>query len=229
MNVADRPGKLVPGLATSWEVDGSDKTRWRFTLRPGVKFHDGSAFDADAVIWNLDKVLKEDAPHFDKRQSAQVRPRLPSVKSWAKLDGMTVEITTKEVDSFFPYQMLWFLVSSPTQYERLGRDWTSFRPSPPATGPFRLTRLEPRQFAELTKNAEYWDKSRSRRSTNWCWCEFRRHCSARTLSLPAGRSYRDAGTRHRTAAEAGRSSNRPERDAARLELSSFNGGGLALD
>jgi peptide/nickel transport system substrate-binding protein len=160
MNVADRPGKLVPGLATSWEVDEFDKTRWRFSLRPGVKFHDGSTFDADAVIWNLDKVLKEDAPHFDRRQSAQVRPRLPSVKSYAKLDAMTVEITTKEVDSFFPYQMLWFLVSSPTQYERLGRDWDKFSSQPSGTGPFRLTRLEPRQFAELTKNPEYWDKSR---------------------------------------------------------------------
>ncbi|TDR93614.1 ABC transporter substrate-binding protein [Enterovirga rhinocerotis] len=160
MNVADRPGKLVPGLATSWVVDEADKTRWRFTLRPGVKFHDGSAFDADAVIWNLDKVLKDDAPHFDKRQAAQVRPRLPSVKSYAKLDAMTVEITTKEVDSFFPYQMLWFLVSSPTQYEKVGRDWDKFAYQPSGTGPFRLTRLVPRELAELTKNAEYWDKSR---------------------------------------------------------------------
>ena len=41
----------------------------------------------------------------------------------AKLDAMTVEITTKEVDSFFPYQMLWFLVSSPAQYEKVGKDW----------------------------------------------------------------------------------------------------------
>ena len=58
MNVADRPGKLVPGLATSWKVDEGDRTKWRFSLRPGVALHDGSAFDADAVIWNLDKVLK---------------------------------------------------------------------------------------------------------------------------------------------------------------------------
>src|ERR1700686_5847173 len=57
MDVADRPGKLVPGLATEWKVDPADAKKWRFTLRKGVKFHDGSDFNADAVIWNLDKVL----------------------------------------------------------------------------------------------------------------------------------------------------------------------------
>ncbi len=70
MDVADRPGKLVPGLATEWKVDDKDKTKWIFTLRKGVKFHDGSDFNADAVIWNLDKVLNDKAPQFDKRQSA---------------------------------------------------------------------------------------------------------------------------------------------------------------
>src|SRR3954454_8624942 len=78
MDVADRPGKLVPGLATEWKVDATDQKKWLFTLRDGVKFHDGSDFNADAVIWNLDKVLNDKAPQFDKRQSAQVKTRLPS-------------------------------------------------------------------------------------------------------------------------------------------------------
>ncbi|RAI44084.1 ABC transporter substrate-binding protein [Rhodoplanes roseus] len=160
MDVADRPGKLVPGLATKWEVDPADKKKWIFTLRDGVKFHDGSAFDADAVVWNLAKVLDDKAPQFDKRQSAQVKPRLPSVASWRKIDDKTVEITTKEVDSFFPYQMLWFLVSSPAQYETLGRDWDKFAASPSGTGPFKLDKLVPRERAELIKNADYWNKSR---------------------------------------------------------------------
>ena len=106
MSMADKPGKLVPGLATEWKVDDKDRTKWRFTLRKGVKFHDGSDFNADAVIWNLDKVLNDKAPQFDKRQSAQVKTRLPSVASYAKIDDSTIEITTKTVDSFFPYQML---------------------------------------------------------------------------------------------------------------------------
>src|ERR1700692_1627013 len=65
MDVADRPGKLVPGLATEWKVDDKDKTKWRFTLRKGVKFHDGSDFNADAVIWKLGTGLNDKAPQFD--------------------------------------------------------------------------------------------------------------------------------------------------------------------
>src|SRR5271154_4873488 len=160
MDVADRPGKLVPGLATEWNVDDNDKKKWRFSLRKGVKFHDGSEFNADAVIWNFDKVLNDKAPQFDKRQSAQVKTRLPSVASYAKIDDDTVEVTTKNVDSFFPYQMLWFLISSPAQYEKLGKDWDKFASQPSGTGPFKLTKLVPRELAELSKNADYWDAKR---------------------------------------------------------------------
>jgi len=160
MNVADRPGKLVPGLASEWKPDPADPKKWIFTLRKGVKFHDGSDFNADAVVWNLEKVLDEKAPQFDKRQSAQVKTRLPSVASWRKIDDMTVEITTKDVDSFFPYQMLWFLVSSPAQYEKLGKDWDKFAASPSGTGPFKMDKLVPRERLELVRNADYWDKAR---------------------------------------------------------------------
>src|SRR5215813_8958919 len=149
MDVSDRPGKLIPGLATEWKVDDADKTLWTFKLRPGVKFHDGSDFNADAVIWNLDKVFDTKAPQFDQRQAAQVRPRLPSVASYKKLDDMTVQVKTKAVDALFPYQMLWFLISSPTQFEKLGRDWNKFASEPSGTGPFKLARLVPRERAEL--------------------------------------------------------------------------------
>ena len=160
MDVADRPGKLVPGLATAWEADPADRKKWVFRLRPGVKFHDGSDFDADAVIWNFEKVLNPQAPHFDNRQSAQVRPRLPSVASWRKVDAMTVEVTTRVVDSIFPYQMLWFLISSPAQFERLGRNWDRFAAEPSGTGPFRAGRLVPRASLELLRNPGYWNPAR---------------------------------------------------------------------
>ena len=67
MDVAERPGKLMPGLAISWEATLSDRTKWVFRLRPGVTFHDGSAFNVDALIWNFEKVLNADAPHFESR------------------------------------------------------------------------------------------------------------------------------------------------------------------
>ncbi len=160
LDVADRPGRMIPGLATEWSVSDSDKTVWTFQLRDGVRFHDGSAFNADAVIWNFEKIFNKDAPHFDQRQAAQVRPRLPSMASYRKTGDMTVEVKTRTVDSLFPYQLLWFLVSSPAHWEKVGRDWNKFAAEPSGTGPFKLARLVPRERAELVRNDAYWNPKR---------------------------------------------------------------------
>jgi peptide/nickel transport system substrate-binding protein len=159
-NINDRPGKLVPGLASSWKVDSKDNKKWLFTLRKGVKFHDGSELTADAVIWNLDKVLVDKSPQFDAKQSAQVRPRIPSIASYRKVNDYAVEITTKEVDALFPYQLPWFLISSPAQWEKMGKDWSQVAIHPSGTGPFKLDKLVPRERADLVKNENYWDKKR---------------------------------------------------------------------
>jgi peptide/nickel transport system substrate-binding protein len=159
-NIATRPGKLVAGLATTWKPDAQDPKKWTFSLRKGVKFHDGSDFKADAVVWNLDKVLSDKSPQFDAKQSAQVRSRIPSIASYRKVDDYTVEITTKNVDALFPYQLPWFLISSPAQWEKLGRDWAKVAMQPSGTGPFKLDKLVPRERAELVKNTTYWDKTR---------------------------------------------------------------------
>src|SRR5580700_11638166 len=68
LSSADKPSVIIPGLATEWAVDEADKTKWTFRLRQSVKFHDGSAFDAEAVVWNVEKVLRQDALHFDASQ-----------------------------------------------------------------------------------------------------------------------------------------------------------------
>ncbi|MDW4800071.1 ABC transporter substrate-binding protein, partial [Escherichia coli] len=65
LSSSDKASAMIPGLATEWKVDDADKTKWVFKLRPGVTFHDGSPFNADAVVWNVDKVLKQDAPQYD--------------------------------------------------------------------------------------------------------------------------------------------------------------------
>src|SRR5271169_1244856 len=49
LSSADKPSVLIPGLATEWKVNDADKTKWTFKLRPGVRFHDGSPFNSDAV------------------------------------------------------------------------------------------------------------------------------------------------------------------------------------
>jgi peptide/nickel transport system substrate-binding protein len=161
---AKAPAALVPGLATEWNVDPKDNTRWIFKLRKGVKFHDGSDFTADAVTWNLDKLFKKDSPQFDPRQTAQVAGRIMSLKSWRKIDDYTVELRTATPDSTFPYQLSAVYYSSPAQFEKLGRDWNKFAAQPSGTGPFRLERLVPRERVEMVRNSSYWDPKRVAKS-----------------------------------------------------------------
>ncbi len=158
---ADKPSSLIPSLAVSWDVDATDKTKWVFKLRDGVKFHDGSAFDANAVVWNLDKILKQDAPQFDKRQSAQGKSRIPAVASYKVIDPLTVEITTKTPDATLPYQISWILISSPTNWEAQNKSWDAVAQKPSGTGPWKMeSGFTPRERVELTPNKDYWDKKR---------------------------------------------------------------------
>ena len=151
---------LVPGLATEWAVDPKDHTKWIFKLRRGVKFHDGSDFNADAAIWNFDKLYKKSAPQFDARQIAQVGGRILSLKSYRKIDDYTIELTTTEPDATFPSQTSYVLYSSPAQWEKMGRDWNKFSQQPSGTGPFKLDKLNPRERVEFVRNSSYWDPKR---------------------------------------------------------------------
>jgi len=160
LSQGERLPAIVPGLAESWEVKADDPTKWVFKLRRGVKFHDGTDFNADAVLWNWDAIKNKDAPQFDSRQAAQVAPRITVMKSWRKLDDHTVEFTTTRPSSFVPYQVVYIFYVSPSQWEKVGRDWRALANSPAGTGPFKLARLVPRERAELEPNREYWDKQR---------------------------------------------------------------------
>ena len=161
LSASDKPSVLVPGLAKSWAVDAADKTKWIFKLRENVKFHDGSAFDAAAVVWNLDKLLKNDAPQFDPRQSAQGKSRIPAVASYKVIDPLTVEISTKTPDATLPYQLAWIILSSPANWEKLGKSWDAVAQKPSGTGPWKMENgFKPRERAELTANKTYWDPAR---------------------------------------------------------------------
>lgn len=161
LSSADKPSTLTPGLATSWTADPADTTRWTFKLREGVAFHDGSAFTADAVVWNLDKLLNQEAPQFDPRQSAQGKSRIPSVASYRAVDPLTVEIVTKTPDATLPYQLSWILLSSPANWEAQGKSWDAVAQKPSGTGPWKMeSGFTPRERAELTPNASYWNPAR---------------------------------------------------------------------
>src|SRR6202451_974142 len=119
LSSADKPSALIPGLATEWKVDDADKKKWTFKLRPGVKFHDGSPFNADAVVCNVEKVLKQDAPQFDASQVGLTASRMPTLASARKIDDMTVELINKEPDSFLPINLTNLFMASPVKWQKL--------------------------------------------------------------------------------------------------------------
>jgi ABC-type transport system substrate-binding protein len=157
---ADIAAPLTPGLALSWGVDAATQTVWTFKLRPGVKFHDGSTFDADAVVWNLDKLIKRDAPQYDQAQATQGATYVGTIASYRALDATTVEITTHQPDAVFPYQVPYLYISSPARWKALGGSWSKFAQTPSGTGPWILDSFTPRDRALLHRNANYWDTKR---------------------------------------------------------------------
>ncbi|MFG5776459.1 ABC transporter substrate-binding protein [Comamonas sp. J-3] len=175
LSKSDKPSEMVPGLALSWEVDAKDKTKWVFKLRPGVKFHDGSDFNADAVVWNVNKVLDKEAEQFDPAQVGVTASRMPTLKSARKIDELTVELTTSEPDSFLPINLTNLFMASPAHWakklaavpasvtakaERSKAAWTAFAADPSGTGPFKGSRFVPRERFEMVKNTAYWDPKR---------------------------------------------------------------------
>ncbi|KPL53536.1 hypothetical protein ABB55_16045 [Prosthecomicrobium hirschii] len=159
-NAVDRRAGLRPGLAESWQVDETDKTKWIFKLRKNVKFHDGSAFNADAVIWNFDRLFDDKSPQFEAAASGIARARAPQVAKWEKIDDYTVAIYTKKPTAFFLYIVVWLPLASPAQFEKVGKSWEAFAKAPAGTGPFKITKVTPRVSIELAKNADYWDPKR---------------------------------------------------------------------
>ncbi len=157
---ADRASSLIPGLASSWSVDPATKKVWTFKLRPGVIFHDGSAFDAHAVVWNLEKLQNPAAPQYDKRQAAQAGNYVTNIVHVEAVDDLTVNITTKTPDGTFVYAASSIYYSSPKRWEALGRDWSKFEKHPSGTGPWMFDKLVPRERLEMVRFARYWNKNR---------------------------------------------------------------------
>src|SRR6187397_499772 len=173
LSSADKASVVIPGLATEWSVSPTENTKWVFKLRPGVKFHDGSDFNADAVVWNVEKVLNQGAPHFDPSQVGVTASRMPTLRSARKIDDLTVELTTSEPDSFLPINLTNLFMASPAKWQAFydkaeGADakaksqaaWAAFAKDASGTGPWKMSQFTPRERLELVKNDGYWDKAR---------------------------------------------------------------------
>jgi len=170
------PSVVIPGLATSWEVNPDDPTRWIFTLREGVTFHDGAPFDAAAVVWNVEKVLNQEAMHFAPDQVGATTSRMPTLRSASAIDDYTVELVTSQPDAFLPLNMTMLFMASPAHWqalydavdpaitdagERAAAAWTAFAADPSGTGPFMGDLLVPRERFEMVRNPNYWDPART--------------------------------------------------------------------
>ena len=174
LSSAEKASVLIPGLATEWKVDAADKTKWTFKLRPGVKFHDGSPVNADAIVWNVEKVLKKDAPHFAPDQIGVTVSRMPTLASARKIDDLTVEFTTKEPDSFLPINLTNLFIASPAHWkkkfdglasvadpaDRAKQAWGQFAADASGSGPFKMAKFSPRERLEYVANKDYWDAKR---------------------------------------------------------------------
>ncbi|SDB74602.1 ABC-type transport system, substrate-binding protein [Belnapia rosea] len=156
----DVKARLRPGLAESWSTDPANRTVWTFRLRRGVTFHDGSEFNAEAVVWNLDKVMNKAAPQFDSAQAAQAATFVAPIASYRVVDGSTIEITTKQPDANLAYKLVSVFMSSPTRWKELGGDWNRFALAPSGTGPWKIDKVAPRERIEFSRNANYWEAAR---------------------------------------------------------------------
>jgi peptide/nickel transport system substrate-binding protein len=173
LSSADKASVVIPGLATEWAVSPSDQTKWIFKLRSGVKFHDGSDFDADAVVWNVEKVLKQDAAHFDASQVGVTASRMPNLRSAKAIDKMTVELTTSAPDALLPINLTNLYMASPAHWKKLydaasasdpkekaKQAWDAFARNASGTGPWKMDKFTPRERLEVVRFDGYWDKGR---------------------------------------------------------------------
>jgi peptide/nickel transport system substrate-binding protein len=144
----DQQGRLAPGLVTSWEQP--DDTTFVLRLRQGVTFHDGTAFDAAAVKYNIDRI-RGGKLGVGAIRAGEIRT-LDTVET---PDAATVVMRLKTPFSAFlyPFTDVAGCIGSPTAFERLGLDYARH---PAGTGPFKLVEYLKDAHTVLERNGAYW-------------------------------------------------------------------------
>ncbi|SFC66820.1 ABC transporter substrate-binding protein [Tropicimonas isoalkanivorans] len=151
-----KPGTLEPepALAESWDVS-EDGTVYTFHLREGVKFHDGSDFNAEAVKFNFDRMLDENHPFHDTGPFP-LAFFFSSVEEVTVVDDLTVEFKLSEPYAPFMANIAYAtgLIVSPAAVEQYGKD---FGRHPSGTGPFKFAEWRSNEAVVVEKNPDYWD------------------------------------------------------------------------
>ena len=146
--------EVEPALAESWDIS-EDGTTYTFHLREGVKFHDGSAFDAEAVKFNFDRMLDEDHPYHDTGPFP-LAFFFSSVEEVTVIDPLTVEFTLSAPFAPFLSNLAYptGLIVSPAAVEEYGADYGR---NPSGTGPFSFAEWQSNTHVILNANGDYWD------------------------------------------------------------------------
>lgn len=145
--------EVEPALATDWSIS-EDGTEYTFTLRDGVFFHDGSAFDAEAVVFNFERMLNEDHPYHDTGPFP-LAFFFSAVEAVEALSDTQVKFTLNAPYAPFLSNLAYptGLIVSPAAVMEHGAD---FGRNPSGTGPFTFAEWRSNEAVVIEANGDYW-------------------------------------------------------------------------
>ncbi|MCC6804687.1 MAG: hypothetical protein IT319_17525 [Anaerolineae bacterium] len=164
-------GEILPELATSWEL--MDDTTWRFHLREGVMFHDGTPFNAEAAAWNIGYLFNPD-------NNKHILGTVPEGISATAVDEYTLDITTPDPFPILPRALFFANMASPTAIQADTEH--AFR-TMVGTGPYAFKEWVPGERIVLTRNPDYWGGASEIDEVVYVW---RNESSVRSAMVDAG-------------------------------------------
>jgi len=142
-------GKLVPGLAESWKV--ADPKTISFTLRKGVKFHNGEDFNADAAKFSIDRMK-------DPATKSGVASKYASIENVQVVDANTIQLNLSKPDATLFFAFAAQLGMEPPAYvKQVGAE--GFAAKPVGTGPYKFVEWVRGDHVTLEANPNYWSGS----------------------------------------------------------------------
>jgi glutathione transport system substrate-binding protein len=153
----DQNLQVAPCLATKWSVDASG-TRWTLQLREGVRFHDGTPFNAQAVVTSFARLLN---PHRGLAGGSRVRAVIGGVQA---IDAATVLFTLKAPYASFLSMLAVTWIVSPTadKQDILSRHAVG-------TGPYRFVEWKTGEYVLEQRNEQYWGPRPAAAQLKWMW------------------------------------------------------------
>jgi peptide/nickel transport system substrate-binding protein len=146
---------IMPRLATSWKQ--TDANTWQFSLRRGVKFHDGADFNAEAVVFNIGRM-------YDKNIAGNTRQKyFGDIRMTGKaLDSYTVEIKLEKPEPLLPSLMGLMSICSPNTPMKVTR-------SPIGTGPYKFVKWDAGLQIIFERFDGYWGKQPQVKKAVYVW------------------------------------------------------------